>query len=295
MVRAGFLVAGFKGFHFLKEIHRECEVVFVASYDVKSTVDGSCGQIESLCRENAYRFIKGRSPKGYYWKKADIVFVVGWQHILSKYDNRFVVLHDSLLPKSKGFCPTVNALIQGEKVIGASASKMSAQADSGDIYGNKRIPVKYPITIKDAYLLIAKAYAGLARSVMSKVKEGSLRGVPQKKLSSTYSLWRDNRDYFIDWNWPADKIMRFVNAVGIPYEGARTVYRGKEIFIDEVEVIGDMRFEVRQPGKTWTLQNGMPDVICGKGMIRIVSARNKDKSKMKFDRLRERFGSIKFV
>ncbi|MDP3789833.1 MAG: formyltransferase family protein, partial [Candidatus Omnitrophota bacterium] len=242
-----------------------------------------------------YRFIKGRNPKGYYWKKADVVFVVGWQHILSKYDSRFVVLHDSLLPKSKGFCPTVNALIQGDKVIGVSASKMSGQADSGDIYGSKRIPVKYPIKIKDAYLLIAKAYAGMARSIMRRVKKGSLRGIPQKKLSSTYSIWRDSWDYFIDWNWPADKIMRFVDAVGMPYEGARTMYRGKEIFIDDVEIGRDLKFEGRQAGKIWSLSGGKPSVIAGKGMIRIISARNSDKSKVKFDKVRERFGSIKFV
>jgi methionyl-tRNA formyltransferase len=293
MIKIGFLVAGFKGSNFLKEIHRDYNVAFVSSYNVKDTLDNSFKEIKSLCSENSYRFIKHNDLNAVYLLDASLIFVVGWQCVIDGNCSKFIILHDSLLPKLIGFCPTVTALINGQKFLGITAFKPSKYIDKGPIYEQKRIPIKYPITIKDAYLLISRNYAQVARAILRKIKNKSLKAITQNNSLATYSIWRDKWDYFIDWNWTAEKIARFVDAVSWPYLGARTIYQGKEIIVDKVEVVADLLFENRQPGKSWSLNNGIPTVICGEGMIRIIAARDKQENKIVFRRLRQRFGSLK--
>lgn len=293
MTKVGFLVAGVKGFNFLKEIHQDCNVILVSSYVVKGTLDDSFKYIKSLCLENGYKFIDRHNLNNDSCNNADVIFVAGWQYIINKVDDRFVVFHDSLLPRFRGFCPTVTALILGERNIGVSALKPSEHIDGGPIYDQKCSVIEYPIKIKDAYLLLSDCYAQIAKCVLKKVEDHSLTSVPQDESLATYSIWRDELDYFINWNWPSDKIARFVDAVGWPYYGAKTLYQEEEIFIDEVVVTDNLIFEDRQPGKIWSLDNGIPTVVCGKGTIRIISARGGDGTNVKFTRLRKRFGSLK--
>ena len=40
----------------------------------------------------------------------------------------------------------------------------------------------------------------------------------QKESEATYSLWRDENDYFINWELPIKKICRFIDALGFPYK-----------------------------------------------------------------------------
>lgn len=292
MIKVGFLVAGFKGYVFFKSIHSDLNVSFVSSYDVKGTLDDSYNQIKSQCIESGYKFVERDNLKDSIFDKANIIFLVGWQYILNDIDERFIIFHDSLLPKYRGFSPTVNALIAGEKTIGITALKPTALADRGPIYEQKSINIKYPFKIKDAFLLVSNCYVQVAKTIIDKKEKGSLTYFAQNESLATYSIWRDESDYFIDWNWSSDKIARFVDAVGWPFLGAKTLYQNKEIFIDEVVVIDDLIFENRQAGKIWSLSNGKLEVICGKGMIKVISARSIDGSKIVFNRLRERLGGL---
>ncbi len=292
MTKVGFLVAGFKGFNFLKEIHRDCEVAFVSSYVANGTLFDSFTNIKVFCQEHGYAFIDHSIATKTSFNAADILFAAGWQYIKENADHKLIVFHDSLLPKFRGFCPTVTALVQGETNIGVTAFKATLSADSGSIYGQECVGIEYPIKVKDAYSLLFECYAQVAKKIVKKIENNSLEAIAQDKYSASYSVWRDKWDYYVDWNWPSDKISLFINAVSWPYAGAKTTYEEKEIIIDEVDVAGDLIFENRQPGKMWELKKGIPLVICGKGMIRIVLARDSDGARIKFTHLRRRFGSL---
>jgi methionyl-tRNA formyltransferase len=111
---------------------------------------------------------------------------------------------------------------------------------------------------------------------------------------ATFSIWRDDANYEIDWWGSADAIERFVNAVGYPYAGARTTVDGVEtIRISDVTALPDMPFEIREAGKIWRLDNGNPVIICGVGMLRIDNSRREDGSIFAFQRLRSRLQPAK--
>jgi methionyl-tRNA formyltransferase len=100
-----------------------------------------------------------------------------------------------------------------------------------------------------------------------------LVAIPQNEVEATYSIWRDNDDYLIDWNKSADEIKRLIDAVGSPYLGARTLTsRGEEVKILKAEIVEDVICELRHVGKVIFINNGLPTVICGEGLLRITEA-----------------------
>ncbi len=146
------------------------------------------------------------------------------------------------------------------------------------------VAVEEGIAIGAAYGLLGGAYARLARRVLDH--------------AATHSLLRNEDDYAIDWNAPARVIRRFINAVGWPYQGARTRYRDQDIRIDAAVEIDDLAFPLRQPGKIWALVPGDDpaagavgaDVVCGEEMLRILAARDADGRPVRFTSLRQRLG-----
>lgn len=290
-MKIGLFIAGYKGLNFLKNIHLDHQIAWVCSYKSKGDIYGFSEEIKSLCLKENYTLIKRQNCNKEMWALADLIFVVGWQYILPSIDEKLIIFHDSLLPKFRGFSPTVTALIKGERTIGVTALKASNSVDTGEIYEQKSIEIEHPIKIKEAYLRLAKAYAEVANSIIAKTNQGKLTSVAQDESKATYSIWRNENDYYIDWKWDAKKISRFVFALGWPYQSARTIYQSEIIYIDEVTVIQDKYFEDRHPGKIWNLNQGMPEIICGQGMIQIISARKEDQSRVIFDRVREKLHS----
>lgn len=290
MVKIGFLVSGVNGYHLFKSLHQKCQVSFVCSYSQKGLFFDSLTPIRSICKSKKYTFGLRGVLNERVFEKADYIFVAGWQYFLKNQLEKTVIFHDSLLPKYRGFSPTVNALIQGETTIGVTAFKPKEKVDAGEIYAQAAQQIKYPIKIKEVLEVLGDCYMKTGLELLRKLEKKSLKGINQKESLATYSIWRGEEDYKIDWSWDAPKIRRFVDALGWPYEGAKTMYDSIPIRVDEVEAIGDLHFVDRHPGKIWSSGNGFPEVICGSGMIRILKARNAAGKAVVFGMLRQKLG-----
>ncbi len=219
-------------------------------------------------------------------------FAIGWRWIIDlKRVSNLIILHDSILPKYRGFNPLVSALINGENQIGVSALFASSKYDQGDIICQSVKKIEYPIKIKDAIDLISNSYSDLVLQIIELVVNGKdLPRKPQNNKESTYSLWRDEEDYHIDWSWDSKKIIRFINATGFPYLGAKTFIEEESIRITEAIEVQDVKIENRSPGKVIFFENNYPIVVCGKGLIKIIEMkRDTDKSDYILKRFRTRF------
>jgi len=291
-LRIGLLVAGVKGCNFLQRIQDCFAPEFVCSYEVRGLLGDSLGRIKRLCNAKKYRFLQKAKFLSRDAGRADLIFVAGWQYMIDQVDDRFVVFHDSLLPRFRGFSPTVSALVQGETEIGVSAVRPTKMADCGPIYLRVPVPIRYPMKIRDAYELLGEAYCRAAREIIRRKNGGRLTCAPQRDHMATYSLWRDGIDYEIDWNWDSNRISRFVDATGWPYAGATTSDRyGKPIVIQEASVVEDCRIENRTPGKIFRIEDEGPVVVCGAGLLRIDSATSRDGRPFEFSGLRNRLGN----
>lgn len=202
---------------------------------------------------------------------AEVRLAVSWRWLLPEADAReIVVFHDSLLPRYRGFNPLVSMLINGEPEIGVTALRAVAEFDRGPVLDHYALPVTYPLRIGQAIEQIGEAYAELARRLARALVAGPLPpGRAQDEAQATYSLWRDEEDYRLDWTWDAERLARFVDAVGSPYRGASARLDGLPVRVLAVRPLPELRIENRCAGKVLFLRAGRPVVVCGHGLLEI--------------------------
>lgn len=200
-------------------------------------------------------------------QEADLVFFVGWQYLVDPKDT-YVVLHDSLLPFRKGWCPTVNALIEGETFLGVTAFRPTNVMDEGQMLSQYPHAITYPKKIVEAYEELTDGYCAIIESIVAgEITDFDLRDVQRGKKES-FSLWRDADDYFIDWTQTREEIQRFVDAVGYPWEGAKT-YAPHLLTILEVEPLDWMVMAPKKNAGKVLMLGEQPVIVCGDGAVRI--------------------------
>lgn len=217
---------------------------------------------------------------------------IAWRWMIPlKEHTKLIVFHDSLLPKYRGFSPLVNMLINREPFIGVSALFASNEYDKGNIISQKKIAVDYPIKISDAIDAVSPLFSEIVCEIFEKIRrDQEIKATPQIESEATYSLWRDEEDYHIDWNSSAKDIQQFVYSVGYPFKGAYTTENGIVYRIINCEPMEDVTIENRTPGKMIFLYDGCPVVVCGSGLLRITEATDEDgKTVLPLKKFRNRF------
>ncbi|MFW2487085.1 formyltransferase family protein [Clostridium chromiireducens] len=267
-----------KGYSVLKSIIENigCEIIDkVISYTDEGIVEDYYGEIYTLCCNNDIEFYNKNELISI---NTEYSFAVGWKWIIKEVRN-LIVLHDSILPKYRGFSPLVNALINGENELGVTALLANLDYDKGDLISQQKVKITYPIKISEAIDIISKLYSSIIIELCKKIiNNEKIKLSRQDDEVATYSLWRDNDDYFINWNDDAEKIKRFVDAVGFPYSGAKSLLDNKVIIIDDVDIEDDVIIENRDVGKVIFIKEKFPVIVCGKGLIKINEARYEESS-----------------
>jgi len=224
-----------------------------------------------------------------------ICIAVGWRWLISHNYARLIVIHDSLLPKYRGFNPLVTALIQGDALIGATAIYGAKDCDQGPIITQFSRAINYPIKIQEAIDIICETYKDIASHLLSSLEKGLLPlSAPQDEDEATFSIWRDESDYFLDWSLSSDRLKRQIDASGFPYSGSKSYLSGRLLTIADARVEQDVSIVNRAPGKILRIVEGSPLVICGNGILRIDKAYYADnqQSALPLRSLRQRFSSV---
>ena len=118
-----------------------------------------------------------------------------------------------------------------------------------------------------------------------------LTTIPRKIGSATYTIWRDEYDYF-ELVTSHVKILATINALGLPYQGAQTMIKDIRIVIHAAQLFSDtIQLEQVHFGKVFKLIDGLPVVICGDGNLIHVLKMSKfvDNTDFYLSKLRTRF------
>lgn len=282
-----------KGLMVLKAILEEFGPDIIAWVTIgqdSNVQDDYSGEIYQLATTNKIVVTERGKPKP---EEVPMTIAISWRWLIpTEQDVQLLVLHDSILPRLRGFNPLVTALINGDSEIGVSAIEAVLEYDAGDIFGQEKASINYPIKVHEAIGIISKLYAKLVIDLLHKYESNSMVGVRQIDRFATYSLWRDEKDYVIDWAAESSWIRRFIDAVGFPYKGARTNFEGIEYIIDEVTEHPELEIENRTPGKVIFIKDSNPYVVCGAGVVEITQMRFAESqiSSLPWRVVRARFG-----
>lgn len=288
MQKIGLLLLGKKGLISLKALKKYDlleKVEFAVIGKDTSVQNDYSNDILKFCESNG---IRGFSRKQFSDIKlsCDFLVAIGWRWFVNTDQYNLITIHDSLLPKYRGFNPLVTALIEGDTKVGATAILANEKIDAGDIIARESVEVEYPITIGETIDMIAQIYGKIIVKIF---QSDNLNPEPQNHSDATYSIWRNEDDYRIDWTWDSDRIVRFIDAVGFPYLGALSTYQGNEIRIIEGSIEKDLHIVNRTPGKLFKIEKNTPSVVCGKGIVQIKKAVFENNAEeVTFDKLRVR-------
>lgn len=284
-------ILGEKGFSLLKGVLKviEPKEIFVEIGNDKNISNDSSEAIYAFCIEKKIKILNGQYNQNY-----EYTIAAGWQKIIhDTSEDRLIVIHDSLLPKYRGFNPLVTALINGDKEIGVTAIIASKNYDEGPIIEQLTMNIRYPLKIEEAITQVAELYCELGQIILKKIITKKIKTYMQDETLASYSLWRDQNDYYIDFNKDSFSIKRQIDATGKPYDGAKTLLNGEMVLINDAEVIDDLKIENRVPGKVIFIENNQPTVVCGEGLLKITDFKNKHNEIIKMNKFRSRFGNDK--
>src|SRR5262249_41252840 len=143
----------------------------VATYQQVGDMSESFNAIVALAREHGIAAEDNRHPV--VNEDDRLVLLVGWQFKLRDGLDRCIVLHDSLLPRDRGFSPTVTAWLVGSGTLGVSAIQPDEETDSGAIHGSRSVAVPPGTSLKIALELQATATVELALEILGAAATGT--------------------------------------------------------------------------------------------------------------------------
>ena len=246
-------------------------------------------QIAETCKAAGVEFI---FKKDHSQVTSEYVIAISWRWLIKHPTDKLIVFHDSLLPRYRGFAPLVNALINGEKEVGVTALFGASEYDRGDIIQQASTTLQYPITIAEAITAINACYLECGMAVLSTLASGNKPTASAQDHSlATYSLWRDDDDYQIDWSLPASTIRRTIDALSTPYRGAFCRINGTPARILAAEEVEDVTIENRDIGKVIFIEDGLPVIVCGTGLLKVLKCHDDNTSEdlLPLARFRSRF------
>lgn len=239
-----------------------------------------------LSRKN----VKVVEPDHLFFEARDVV-ALGWRRLidLDSLSGDLFVVHDSLLPRLRGWNPLVSALELGLTESGVTIFRANEHVDDGPIVLQQKISLARGIKIEDAITLTGDSLVSLLRGFYA------LEGMKDNRWDdsagfASLSVWRDDDDYRIDWSKDSESVCRFVASRSWPYLGAVTHSKSERIrVLDCSESFAYPGPEIPGPGKVIGFESGAPIVLCGAGMVKLTHLADDNYLPVTVNKLRTRF------
>lgn len=221
------------------------------------------------------KFEQGRIADQLRRWSPDIVFCIGWSHlldsaILSAAPFGVIGYHPTLLPRGRGRHPIVWALALGLTETGSTFFAMDVGADSGDIVHQVAVSIDPGDNATSLYRRLQEAAVLQMDEITDDLLGGGLKRVPQHHAAATSWRKRGFADGAVDWRMPATGVHNLVRALARPYAGAHCVYRNFAKKIWRSRVIADVDAAI-EPGRVIAADADTVTVKCGEGAIVLLS------------------------
>jgi len=136
-----------------------------------------------------------------------------------------VNLHASLLPKFRGAAPIAWAILQGERITGATTMLMNEGMDAGPILLQDEIQIADSDTTETLGRKISERGALLLTRTLDSLQKKELVPITQDTSQVSYAPKLKKEDGRVDWNHAALQLSRQVRAFN-PWPGTFSTIRG---------------------------------------------------------------------
>jgi methionyl-tRNA formyltransferase len=228
--------------------------------------------VKRLTHEHGNQFIEARDVAqdrlSSFWEhtKVDLMIAVNWPHFIPaliyvRADLGAFAFHDSLLPKYRGYSPTVWSMINGEAFAGVTLFHMVEEKDAGDIVDQLPVPIHKDSTISYIMEQVTEKYLQLLERNMSKLLSGNAPRIPQMHSEATYTCKRLPDDNKINWNSPTSDIYNLIRATTFPYSGAFTILEKHKLRIWSASLYPQSPYVGSIPGRVVQVFPGEGSVV----------------------------------
>jgi len=150
----------------------------------------------------------------------------------------WVNLHFSLLPAWRGAAPVQAAIRAGDEITGASTFRIVKELDAGPVFGVVTEAIGAADTSGALLGRLAESGAGLLRSTVDGIEDGTLRAVEQPAEGMSYAPKVTVEDARVSFADPAAAVDRHIRAV-TPEPGAWAEFRGERFKLGPVAVLDE--------------------------------------------------------
>jgi len=181
--------------------------------------------------------------------------------------------HGGDLPRYRGNACQAWAIINGEERIGLCIHKMiGGELDSGDIIARDYLVIDHTTKVTRVWEWMSKRTPKLMLEAVQMLNDNPAYVLEKQSKDPAHALRcypRKPEDGRIDWKKPAIDVLRLINASNKPYGGAFCDFEDKQIIIWDAELVADNEVFCAIPGQVTKIGDGLVEVACGKGKLRI--------------------------
>lgn len=235
----------------------------------------------------------------------DVLVMVAFGQILRKVVLEMapmgvVNLHGSLLPKYRGAAPINWAIINGEKVTGATTMFSDVGVDTGAMLLKCEIPITPEMNAVELAEVMSVQGAELMIETLSGIKSGAVKPEPQDDSKATMAPMLAKEMGVIDWTKRAEDVHNLVRGL-VPWPGTQTSYNGQVVKVVRTVApaarAGEDRGAPRSVANVGASNSGdsvgapragevvsigeTVEVACGEGTLHIAEVQPANKAKMK--------------
>jgi methionyl-tRNA formyltransferase len=226
------------------------------------------------------RFFRAKQIGGAQWlpileaEPIDLLLAVSWRYyvpltVYQRARRGAFVFHDSLLPKYRGFAPTVWAMVNGEAQTGVSLIDMAEGIDEGDVIEQRSVPIGPDATIAEVMERVTQTYLDIAADFLPALARGQITRQRQDHSGATYCCKRIPSDNKINWSDSTQRVYDLIRATTDPYPGAFSTMNGRLIRIWAADRASNTPvYSGRVPGRIVSVHgdHGV-EVLTGDGLL----------------------------
>lgn len=237
---------------------KDVEIVAVVGCETERDYLQGYPSIERFSKKNKLNFLNPQKLNHQVYNELikhepDLGLSIMYRNI---FNNQFIKMpklglinfHPSLLPSYRGPIPWVWAMINGEDKAGITLHYIDEGIDTGDIIDQSIVKIKNQTGNQ---LLVDLMDEGIKifKKNLDKILSGKNSKRKQKHTKASYFGPYNPKIDLIDWFQPSKLVLRRINAVTYPYNGAIAYYNGKEIKIWKAKLFNKSKINLNGPGR----------------------------------------------